>query len=262
MDEGSPAASEISPNCGKGPNVRAEAPTRPNPVAKSGKSRRAVRGLKASRQRRCPDHCFRSILCRPPTGPAPPPRLPPPLPSPVASPNKRVLTVYSSGCAAFGHPANPRNDRSPATTGGDFAGRIGPRRAAFGAVLTGREADVLVDDNRCCVRHLPPATAQRLILSRPRSESKIVSQENLRPRMPCAAAPSRARRSCYDHASRSLPIAATATARRRATPSFFRQPAHARRWPILSTTVRPVSGRAVLRRPRGDERRPRASRLS
>jgi hypothetical protein len=117
-----------------------------------------------SRQKPRPGGCFCWILYRPPTGRTAPPPLPPPLPLPVASPNKRVLTVYSSGCAAFEHPADPRRTAPRRLTGGDFAGRIGPRRSAFGAVLTGHQADVLVDDNWCCVRHVPLATAQRLIL--------------------------------------------------------------------------------------------------
>ena len=180
------------------------------------------------RQQLRPGDCFCSILCGPPTGLMWPPQLPPPLPSPPASPNKRVLTVYSSGCAAFGHSGRSVQDRSPTTDGRGLRGSNRPATFRIAAVLTGHQADVLVDDNWCCVRHVPPATAQRLILSRPRFESKIVSQENLRPCMPCAAAPSRARRSCYDRASRPYPIAAAATARRRATPSIFWQLAQTR----------------------------------
>ena len=145
------------------------------------------------------------------------------------------------------------------------------RSVSIGATLTGHQADVPVDDNRCCVRQMPPATARRLMLQGG-FESKIVSQENPRPRLPSVAAPSRAKRSCNGCASRIQAIAATAGSRREPTRSAFRQPSQAsllagrrtgvRTRPILSTTIRPAFGRAVLRRPRGDERRPRANRSS
>jgi hypothetical protein len=77
------------------------------PRSPSGPLFRPVRSMNSCQQLRA-GSCFCSILYRPPTGRGTPPRLPPPLPSPVASRNKRVLTVYSSGCAAFEHPADPR----------------------------------------------------------------------------------------------------------------------------------------------------------
>src|SRR5262249_1735545 len=47
-----------------------------------------------------------------------------PLPSPPASPNKGVLTICSSGCAAFGHPASPPKDCSPTRDGRECRGQV------------------------------------------------------------------------------------------------------------------------------------------
>src|SRR5215475_14539030 len=72
-----------------------------------------------------------------------PPRAP--LPSPTASPNKGVLTICSSGCAAFGHPASPPKDRSPTHDGRECRGQIW-FAASHGCGADGLvEADVLVD---------------------------------------------------------------------------------------------------------------------
>src|SRR5262249_14482958 len=49
---------------------------------------------------------------------------PAPFPSPTARPNKGVLTICSSGCAAFGHPASPPKDRSPTRDGRECRGQI------------------------------------------------------------------------------------------------------------------------------------------
>src|SRR5262245_354137 len=70
---------------------------------------------------------------------------PAPLPSPTARPNKGVLTICSSGCAAFGHPASPPKDRSPTRDGRECRGQIW-FAASHGCGAHGLvEADVLVD---------------------------------------------------------------------------------------------------------------------
>src|SRR5262245_7837011 len=61
-----------------------------------------------------------TYLARCPRGQPPPA----PLPSPTARPNKGVLTICSSGCAAFGHPASPPKDRSPTRDGRECRGQI------------------------------------------------------------------------------------------------------------------------------------------
>src|SRR6516162_924213 len=104
--------------------------------------------------------------------------------------------------------------------------------------------------HRCCVRHMPRATAGRPKLLKPLSPGRRSPAKGT-----CGRAP------------KPSPFAAKATSRRR---GLFRRPARARLLAmrrsrartrlILSTTVRPVSGRAVLRRPRGGQRRPRANR--
>ena len=64
--------------------------------------------------------------------------------------------------------------------------------------------------HRGCVRHVPRATAGRLMLSKAAIPSrKIASQENQRPRSPSAAVPSRAKghaATAHRHLNRSLPM--------------------------------------------------------
>jgi hypothetical protein len=124
------------------------------------------------------------------------------LPSPPARPIKSLLTVYSSGCAAFGHSGRLAQGPLPdkRREGTWRVKRFATFRTA--AVLAGHQADVLVDDNRCCVRQMPPATAWRLMLS-----GSLSRVEDRQPKEPAAAPskrcrPSRAGRSCCDRASR------------------------------------------------------------
>src|SRR5262245_17439942 len=73
-----------------------------------------------------------------------------PLPSPAARPIKTLLTVYSSGCTAFGHPAGLAHGPLPDKRR-EGTSRV-KRPAAIRSVagVDGPHADVLVDDNRGC----------------------------------------------------------------------------------------------------------------
>ena len=116
------------------------------------------------------------------------------LPSPAARPNKRVLTVYSSGCATFGHPAGPPQGLLPDTRWEGFRGRSRFRGVSHRATLTSlRPMFLWTITGIACGTCLPRRRAG--LCFRSRFELKIVSQKNSRPRMPCAAAPSRAQRS-------------------------------------------------------------------
>src|SRR5262249_12628191 len=139
-------------------------------------------------------------------------------------------------------------------------------RRRMDAARTDHRSRCSCGHHRCCVRQMPRATAGRFTLLKPLSRV-----EDRQPKEPAAALAERCRpvtgqRSCCDRAPKPSPFAAKATSRRRA---LFRRPARARLLAmrrsrartrlILSTTVKPVSGRAVWRRPRGGQGRPRAT---
>src|SRR5499427_4389510 len=101
------------------------------------------------------------------------------------------------------------------------------------------------------------------------SQGRYPESKDRQQREPAAALAERCRpvtgqRSCCDRASTPQPIAADATSRRRATRIRLLAMRRSRARPglMLSTTVRPASGRAVVRRPGGGQRRPRANRSS
>src|SRR5262249_7005338 len=128
------------------------------------------------------------------------------------------------------------------------------------------EADVLVDTTGVACGTCRAQRRGGLNFQGRYPESKIVSQENQRPRSPSAAAPSRAKghaATAHRNLNRSLPkqprLAERCFGGRRGLGRLASADL-ARTRPILSTTVRPVSGRAVLRRPRGGLWRPRANR--
>lgn len=145
-----------------------------------------------------------------------------PLPIPCTGPIKSLLTIDSSGCTAFGHPARPSQRRSPTSDGRALGGAFGLRRFASVRRQQAFWADVPVDDNRCRGGTCRARQRGGLSLSLSRSESKIVS------RRATAIAPvrdrPRAEGSCQDRAARIDPTAAIW--RRRATP--IPQPAQAR----------------------------------
>src|SRR5215471_2311979 len=100
-------------------------------------------------------------------------------------------------------------------------------------------------------------------------QGRYPESKDRQPREPAAALAERCRpvtgqRSCCERASTPYPIAADATSRRGATRTRLLAMRRSRARPrlMLSTTVRPASGRAVLHRPGGGQRRPRANRSS
>jgi hypothetical protein len=183
---------------------------------------------------------------------------------------KGLLMVESSGCAAFGHPAAIQGSL-PTTIGRRLERRQRAVRPVFGVATAS-------DQSRCPCRarlvslaagasRVPPAgsVATPAACSGLRATT-TVSREKRRPRLGrCRTVTGR--RSCYDRASRAKSI--LATLRRRATPCAVlahSAPARPRAMGCFrvpqrlfhSTAIRPLSGRAVPYRPRGDSGRPRA----
>jgi hypothetical protein len=149
----------------------------------------------------------------------------------------RLCRVRTSG-AFVARAAPPRPAR-----GGTLQDAKGPRRSAGWRRRRAGKADVLVDDNRYRARPLPHARRRRPMLSGPLFDSQIVSQGTRGSAHFSVAAPSRATRSCYDRASRTIPIVAATGSRRRATRSRPLAVSPAHRTPVHSTAVRPQSGR-------------------
>ncbi len=150
----------------------------------------------------------------------------------------RLCRVRTSG-ASIARTA-PRPAR-----GGTLQDAEGSRRSASWRRRGAGKADVLVDDNRYRARPMPHAGRRRPMLSGPLFDSQIVSQGTRGRAYFSVAAPSRARRSCYDRASRTIPIVAAARSRRRATRLRPMAVSPAHRTPVHSTAVRPQSGRAA-----------------
>src|SRR4029077_12547006 len=99
---------------------------------------------------------------------------PAPLPLPAAGPNKGVLTIYGSGRATFGHPAD-RKDRSLTRDGRGFRGTIWSRR--IGAAPTDQRSRCSCGHRRCRGRHVPYTIRSGLCSQTREPESNIVSQE-------------------------------------------------------------------------------------
>src|SRR5262249_27101155 len=137
-----------------------------------------------------------TYLARCPRGQPPPA----PLPSPTARPNKGVLTICSSGCAAFGHPASPPKDRSPTRDGRECRGQIW-FAASHGCGAHGLvEADVLVDTTG-----VAGGTCRAQRRAGLTFKSRYAGVEDRQPKEPAAALAERCRpvtgqRSCYDRA--------------------------------------------------------------
>src|SRR5262245_31875554 len=127
------------------------------------------------------------------------------------------------------------------------------------------EADVLVDTTGVACGTYRAQRRGGLCFPRPLSRvERSPAQENQRLRSPSAAVPSRAKghaASAHRHLNRSLPTQPR-VAERRGLGCLPCVDLARVRGSCFSTPIRPASGRDVLRRPGGGQRRPRANRSS
>ena len=146
---------------------------------------------------------------------------------------RSLLTIDSSGCTAFGHPARrPQAPLPDEATGGPAEGANGLRHPAC-AVPAGLLGRCSCGRQPVSWRRQPSATVWRLMLRVSRFESKIASRRATA--IASYALSPRAEGSCQNRASRIDPIAATS--RREAAPGQCPQPAKAR-LPAMRITSR------------------------
>jgi hypothetical protein len=174
------------------------------------------------------------------------------LPIAVLGRKKAMLTVNSSGCAAFGIRQARFRDRSDNQLGAAADGLERPQRPRIGAQRA---------IGRCSCRGQPEAgRGSRTIGGSPIEQPSVTV---VSPEPAVALARCRTRhgpRSCFDRATSKSPIAVRAGLRRSSTSLPAISLARLRTRSVHSPTVCLAPGRAAWLRPHGDASRPRASR--